>query len=681
MRVPLEWLKTIVDFSLSPEEISARLTMAGLEVEQVEDIDGDSVFEINVTPNRPDCLSILGIAREVSALLNIPLKFPEHEIRDSIQESKMKVEIPDKALCPRYSGRVIRELTIADSPDWIKKRLEKCKVRSINNVVDITNYVLLEMGHPLHAFDMDKLEGMTIKIGQAAPGAKITTIDGVARVLPEDVLVIEDASGPIAVAGIMGGIETEVSDATKSIFLESAYFLPSSIRKTSKKLGLKTESSYRFERGTDIELLEKALDRAAFLIAQIAGGKVSKKMDVYPDLFKATEIKVRYKKINMVIGTEISEKEVLNIVNSLGIKTENARELFVAVPPSYRTDLQKEIDIIEEIARCYGYDRIPVTVPKISLAKETNYKRYVINDFFKGAGFTEVINYSFMNETMLEILKLPDKDPRRRLITLKNPINTEEAHLRTFITPSLIQNLGYNLSRGNRDLRLFEVSRVFKNNGETLPEEKHHIGAIYFSDKTKSLWKDETPDFYILKGVVESLMAEIRITDYSFKISEEPFLHPGKSCDLLVSGKKAGFIGSLHPEVIDKLSLKISRNEILVLEIDLDSLLLSVPEKPRYIPNPRFPGIERDIAVIVDDSVPAADLIEIIKAYKSALIRDVSIFDFYKGKNIPENKKSIAVSIKYMAEDRTLTDSEIENIHGRLTAFIIENTNGAIRGI
>lgn len=681
MRVPLEWLKSIVDFSLSPEEISARLTMAGLEVEQIENIGGDRVFEINVTPNRPDCLSILGIAREVSALLNVPLKFPEHKLQDSLQESGIKVEISDKTLCRRYSGRVIREITIADSPDWIKKRLEKCNVRSINNVVDITNYVLLETGHPLHAFDMDKLEGKSIKIGQASPGAGITTIDGVTRVLAEDALVIEDASGPVAVAGIMGGIETEVSDATKSIFLESAYFLPSSIRKTSKKLGLKTESSYRFERGTDIELLEKALDRAAFLIAQIAGGKVSKKTDVYPDLFKASEIKVRYKKINMVIGIEISEDEVLNIVNSLGITTEKALEHFIAVPPSYRTDLQKEIDIIEEIARCYGYDRIPVTVPKISLAKETDYKRYVINDFFKSAGFTEVINYSFMNETLLDMLNLPDKDHRRKLITLKNPINTEEAHLRSFITPSLIQNLVYNLSRGNRDLRLFEVSRVFCDKGETLPEEKHHLAAIYFSDKTKSLWKDETPDFYILKGVVESLMAELRINDYGFKISAEPFLHPGKSCDLLVSGKTAGFTGVLHPEIIEKLSLKTSRNEILALEIDLDVLLSSVPAKPRYIPAPRFPGIERDIAVIVADSVPAADLIEIIKAYKSDLIRDVSIFDFYKGKNIPENSKSIAVSIKYMAEDRTLTDSEIEDIHGRLTAFIIEKTGGFIRGI
>lgn len=683
MRVPLEWLKELVDFSISTDDLILKLTMVGLEVEGVERMEDDTVLEVNVTPNRPDCLSILGIAREVSALLNIPLKFPECEIREEGGPSLVDVEIADEDLCHRYAGRDIRGVTIGDSPEWLKKRIAKCGMRPINNVVDITNYVLLEMGHPLHAFDMDTFRGSRIRVARSR-GGTITTLDGTERALPENSLLIWDGERPVAVAGVMGGAETEVKEATKSIFLESAYFLPSSIRRTSKALGLKTESAYRFERGTDIELLEKALDRAASLMAVHAGGKLSKKVDVYPRPFQPSRIKVRYERVNRILGASIPDDEMTDIVQRLGMKAEKGPKEFVATPPSFRGDIQKEIDLIEEIARFHGFDRIPVTVPKIPISKEAKDTRYHlmarVKESFRSAGFTEAINYSFMNPRMLDTLNIEENDSRRRTLILRNPINEEESCLRTTLAPSLIQNLLYNVSRGSRDVRLFEVSRIFIDEGALLPEEKHHLGAIYFREKTPSLWKEEAPDFYIVKGAVQSLLDDLRSGDYLFQPSSEPFLHPGKSGDIIVSGKKIGFLGTLHPYIIEKLSLKVSQQDILVVEMNLDALLASVSGGVKYTPIPRYPFIDRDIALVVDESLPATGVMEHLRAYPTELIEDISLFDFYKGKNIPEGKKSLAFTIRYRAEDRTLTDSEIEELHGKLTAYITAKTGGMVRG-
>lgn len=684
MRVSLEWLKEFVDFNVSPKDLSMKLTMAGLEVESIEEMDGDIVFEINITPNRPDCLSILGIAREVSAVMNLPLKLPDYEIKDDTEECDVKVEISDDDLCCRYTGRVIKGVNIGESPEWMKKRLDKCGMRSINNVVDITNYVLLEMGHPLHAFDMDELEGKKIRVGRAQKDSGITTLDGVERKLPDGALLIWDATRPVAVAGIMGGADSEVKDSTKNIFLESAYFLPASVRRTSKVLGLKTESAYRFERGTDIEFLDKALDRAASLIAQAAGGRVSKKADAYPGKFTALEIKVRPEKVNRVIGISLSEDEMIDILKRLSIKAEKRLGFFIAIQPSFRSDIQRESDIIEEIARFYGYEKVPVTIPKTPISKDITDKRYsyisAIKESIRKSGFTEAINYSFINPSALDLLNIGSDDLRRNTMSLLNPIKAEEPVLRTTIAPSLIQNLVYNVSMGNREVRMFEASRVFFNKGNRLPEERHHLGAIYFREKTPSLWKGEAPDFYVVKGALESLLSEINIKDFVYQNSSEPFLHPGKSCDIFISDEKTGFIGALHPDITEKLGLKVSKPEIILLELDLDRLLLSIPESFKYTRIPKYPYIERDIAIIVDESLMASTIIEEVKSYESELIEDVSVFDFYKGKNIPQGKKSLAFSVRYRAKDRTLTDSEIEDIHSRLIRYITDRTGGTVRG-
>jgi len=685
MRVPIEWLREFVDFDLSPRELGFKLTMIGLEIESIEEMHGDTVLEVSVTPNRPDCLSILGIAREVSALLNMPLRYPHSVIGGTTRACEVKVEILDEDLCHRYAGRTIKGVLIRESPEWMQRRLEQCGMRAINNVVDITNYVLLEMGHPLHAFDMDTLQGKMIRVKRAGPGRSIKTLDGTAHTLPDDALLIWDGSSPVAVAGVMGGAETEVSARTKHIFLESAYFLPSSIRRTSKALGLKTESSYRFERDTDIELLEGALDRAAVLMSELAGGGISEKADEYPKPFRPSRIEVRYQKVNRILGTSISADEMRVIVGKLGMDVTEQDDSFIAVPPPYRTAVQREIDVIEEIARFHGYEKIPVTVPKTRMSRETGDKRHhhiaAIRDSLRRLGFTEAINYSFMNEKMLDTLSLPGDDPRRKTLILRNPINAEESGLRTTLIPSLLQNLVSNLSMGNRDVQLFEISRVFSNEGDTLPEERHYLGAVSFRERAQILWGDAAPDFYLVKGAIESFFSELRVSDYTFVKKSEHFLHPGKSCGIMVSGEGIGFLGVLHPRVIEKLDLKISRQEIVIFEIDLERLLPYVSEKISYTPIPRYPHIDRDIALIVDEDLPAARIVEAMKTFPTTLIEDISIFDCYKGKNIPEGKKSLAFSIRFRAKDRTLTDSEIEELYQNLVRHVTERTGGMIRGL
>ena len=367
MRVSFEWIKDFVDLTAPPEEAAHRLTMSGLEIEGMETVEGDTVMEVNVTPNRPDCLNILGIARETAAAFGLPLKKPQASIGGPLEKGDVRVEIDAPELCGRYSGRLIKGVTVGESPDWMKKRLEKCGIRAINNVVDVTNYVLLELGHPLHAFDADRIADRTIRVAKAGKDRSITTLDGVERKLPEDTLLIWDGREPVAIAGIMGGQGSSVDSDTKNIFLESAYFDPSSIRRSSRALGLKSESSYRFERGTDREFLETALNRAALLIQEIAGGTIHEIVDVYPGKYVPVAVEVPYRKVNSLLGTDLEKEEMLKILEMIEITTSDRGDSFTAFPPAFRGDIKEPVDIIEEIARCYGYGKVPVTVPKTPL--------------------------------------------------------------------------------------------------------------------------------------------------------------------------------------------------------------------------------------------------------------------------------------------------------------------------
>lgn len=683
MRVSFEWIKDFIDISAAPEEIADTLTMIGLEVEGSESVDDDTIFEVNITPNRPDCLSILGVSRELSAALNIPVKMPLHEIKGHDGGYDYSVEISKPELCNRYTGRLIKDVTIAESPDWIKKRLEKSGIRTINNIVDITNYVLLEFGHPLHAFDADKIIDKKIIIDTAKVGDKIVTLDGIERILPEGTLLIFDNVKPIAIAGVMGGLDTEVTEKTKNIFLESAYFEPSSIRRTSKHLYLKSESSYRFERGTDILFLENALNRAAFLIKEIAGGTVYRMIDKYPVKYLPEPVLVHYKKVNRLLGTEIQKAEMLEILKRLGMKIQESGDMFLVYPASYRRDIQRESDVSEEIARIYGYNRIPTTLPKttLSTAKLDNKRVYLnkIRDSIRKAGFTEVINYSFANMNKLNMLFIPESDIRRQVITLSNPLNQEDCFLRTTLIPALIDNLKFNLDRGIKDIKIFEISNVFINKGNILPSEELMLGGIFYREKVPVLWKDNTHNYFIVKGAIESLFVELKISRYKFISCSQAFLHHGKSADIFISDTQIGYVGILRPEIIEKIDLKKQKPEIVVFEINIDNLINFIPKELKFNPIPKYPPVERDISVVVNDTIPSSNIMEIIESFPSDLIEEVSLFDYYKGANIPLNKKSLAFNIIYRSQERTLTDEEVEKIHKALIKYIIEKTGGELR--
>jgi len=683
MRIPYEWLKEFVDITATPEDAAERLTMIGLEVEGAESIQGDTVFEVNVTPNRPDCLSIIGIARELSAAFRTPLKIPAHEIKDEQPVSNFSIEILSPELCNRYAGRLIKDIKISDSPEWIKSRLEKCGIRAINNVVDITNYVLLEFGHPLHAFDADKINSKKIRISTAGTNNKIVTLDGIKRELHEDALLIWDSIKPIAIAGVMGGLETEVSDKTKNIFLESAYFEPFSIRRTSKKLNLVSESSYRFERGTDIEFLGKALTRAALMIKEIAGGTIHKIIDVYPVKYVPEPVEAGYKRINNILGTNISNVDILEILKRLDIPAEDKGNVFVVYPPSHRRDIKRDSDVAEEIARIYGYSMIPTTIHRSPLSSGRLNKKTIninrIREAMRKAGFTEVINYSFMSMSNLDMLAIPDSDRRRKVIAISNPLSQDECLLRTTLIPSLIGNLRYNLDRGIKDIRFFEISKVFEDIGKQLPLEELRLGGIFYREKTPSLWKEDVQGFFITKGALESMFEELKISGYSFSTSSEPFLHTGQACGIYVKNFYVGYLGVLGPEIVEKLDLKKQKPEIVLFEINLDLFLTLIPDLIKYSQIPKYPCVERDIAVVVDENISAAKIKDIIRTFPSELIEDISVFDFYKGSSIPEGKKSLAFGIVYRSKEKTLTDEEVEELHALLVRHILEKIGGELR--
>jgi phenylalanyl-tRNA synthetase beta chain len=692
MRVPFSWLKEYIDGEIETNRIADALTMAGLEVGAVEEIKGDKVLDIEITPNRSDCLSILGIAREVKAIFGLKLKKPAFKIQNELKDDKFIISIANPELCYRYAGRIVKGVKIAESPDWLKDRLEKSGIRSINNVVDVTNYVLLEYGHPLHAFDLDLLDGYCIRVGTPADFGKeseeIETLDGVRRkVGPED-LLIWDGNRPVAVAGVMGGANTEVTEKTVNILIESAYFKPESVRKTSKRLGLSTEASYRFERGTDIEALKEALDRAAFLIQEIAGGQIYQVIDVYPTRISQREISFQTEKIRKFIGIALKDEEIIEILHLLDIEVKKEKDKYLAKIPSYRNDLFIEEDIAEEVVRIYGYDRVPSELPKtfkpVRENHEIAYRRKIFNhirDSMISLGYSEAVNMSFMSPQDLILFEIPENDYRTKVVSLINPLRQEESVMRTMLTPSLLRNVERNTSRGIESLKIFEIGRVFiKEKNSSLPYEPVHLGVISKREQFRSPFNEDPYDFYALKGVVEGLLRSFKLKDITFRRSNEPFLHLGQSADIYVNGEKAGFIGVLSPKIISKFDFK-TKPYICIAEINLEKLLqaLSLVSVSYYKPFSNYPPVKRDTAILVSSEFESQKIFELIKTHGSELIEDVYIFDVYKGKGIPEGKQSIAFRVTYRAFEKTLTSEEVDSIHSKLVEQIISETGAELR--
>ncbi|GAB4484364.1 MAG: phenylalanine--tRNA ligase subunit beta [Thermodesulfovibrionales bacterium] len=686
MRVSLDWIKDFAAVDAPAQEIAHRLTMAGLEIEGMESAGSDVLMEVNVTPNRPDCLSIIGIAREVSALYGVPLKIPAHALR-SERPSDVTVRIADPALCGRYAGRSVFGVKVGDSPEWMRQRLEKCGIRSINNIVDVTNYVMLEYGQPLHAFDADLLGGRAIRVAAAGERLRMRTLDGGEREIPAETLLIWDDREPVAIAGIMGGEGSSVSERTANVFLESAHFNPASIRKSSKILGLRSESSYRFERGTDIEFLRAALDRAAGLLQDIAGGTVGEAVDAYPVPYAAREITVPYRTVNALLGTDVAPGQMREILERISIRTEDRGATLAAFPPAFRGDLTSGVDLIEEVARCYGYDRIPARRPRTEISDGilNSRERLLRNvkEAMRRAGFSEVINFSFMNSAELDLLSIGDsaQDDRRRHIMLLNPLRREECLMRTTLVPALLRNFVYNVSRGVRNLRIFECSRVFVAKGGQLPSEQLRLGGVLSIDPSPAIWKETAPPFYVAKGALESLFDELRLPQRAWRETKEPFLHPGKSADILADGVKLGYVGELGPETVERLGLKMNRPQVIVFEIDMDAVLAAAVSRIVYRPLPKFPAIERDVALVIDERITAEQVLGVIAEYRSDLVERFSIFDHFQGKSLPQGMKSIGVRLVYRRPDRTLTDEEVEPVHTAIVRHALEKTGGTVRGV
>jgi phenylalanyl-tRNA synthetase beta chain len=651
----------------------------------------DVRYELGLTPNRPDCLSVVGVAREVAAMVGRPLHLPASPLHEEGpgMETETSVAVDESDLCPRYAARLIRGVTIGPSPQWLARRLESVGMRSINNVVDVTNYVLMELGHPLHAFDFNLLRGRRIVVKRAGDGEAFATLDGQKRTLSRDDLVICDGEGPVALAGIMGGENSEVQPDTVDILLESAYFDPLNIRRTSKRLGIHTESSHRFERGADVDMVPVALDRAAALIQQVAGGSVAEGcLDVYSRPLAEKKLTITTHKTNAILGIRLETLEIQRLLRSIGLEVEPAGDrideaLYVTVP-AFRPDLEREIDLIEEVARLNGYDRIPTTMPvgRAICHQPTGHQKQVarLRNAMVAAGFSEVINYSFISPTAWDRIALKADDSRRRTVSILNPLTEEQSVMRTSLVPTLLETAARNLAYRSRDLALFELRPVFRLvDGDELPGEGLRLTALRCGRREPEGWAQgqATVDFHDLKGVLERLLETLRISGVRWNAERtEPFLHPGKSCSLVAGDVVLGFLGEVHPGVLENYDIE---TPLYLVDLDVEALMSLGGDFVGFSPLSRFPDVYRDSAFLLDEGVSAQQVFDVLAEIKGRYVEDVVLFDLYRGKGVPEGKKSLAIRVRYRSAEKTLTDEEINAVHGKIVQVFGKKLGAEIR--
>ncbi len=635
----------------------------------------DAVLDISITPNRPDCLCMLGVAREIAALTHQRVKYPLLSLSDRGEEihRKTSVTVLDPDLCPRYVARMIEGVKIGPSPFWMRNRLEKVGIRSISNVVDVTNYVMMEYGQPLHAFDFELLEGGKIVVRRAKEGEAFVTLDGVKRSLNKEMLMICDGVKPVAIAGVMGGLNSEIKEETKVVLLESAYFNPAGNRRTTKELSLETEAAYRFGRGIDYEGCLTAANRAAQLIQELAEGKlVEGAVDVYPAPIKPSPIRLRVKRIHQVLGKEVSAKEVNAYLEGLELDVKGGdRETLVITPPSFRGDLEREIDLIEEVARMDGYEKIPVTLPQGAPSSEERNKAFLLErnaiDLLIHHGFHEVITYSFTSPTSCDLLGVHPDDPRNRHLRILNPLTEDFSVLRTSLIPGLLEAARYNLSWKNLNLKLFELKKVFlPQGGEKLPKEVKYLTGLAIGLDQDPHWAfvPRSIDFYDVKGCVEDLLEVLQIKGVKFERAEDiPFLHPGKASRIFKDKEVLGILGEIHPQVLSHYEI---HGRAYLFEIDFEQMVKWAGVGKRFSPLPKFPAVYRDLSMVVDDALEVEKVSEAIWAFQQPFIDEVNLFDVYRGAPIPEGKKGISYRIRYQASDRTLTDEEVNRYHEKV---------------
>ncbi|UVI88517.1 phenylalanine--tRNA ligase subunit beta [Staphylococcus aureus] len=634
----------------------------------------DQVMEFDLTPNRADALSMIGTAYEVVALYNTKMTKPEttsNELELSAND-ELTVTIENEDKVPYYSARVVHDVTIEPSPIWMQARLIKAGIRPINNVVDISNYVLLEYGQPLHMFDQDAIGSQQIVVRQANEDEKMTTLDDTERELLTSDIVITNGQTPIALAGVMGGDFSEVKEQTSNIVIEGAIFDPVSIRHTSRRLNLRSESSSRFEKGIATEFVDEAVDRACYLLQTYANGKVLKDRVSSGELGAfITPIDITADKINRTIGFDLSQNDIVTIFNQLGFDTEINDDVITVQVPSRRKDITIKEDLIEEVARIYGYDDIPSTLPvfeKVTSGQLTDrqYKTRMVKEVLEGAGLDQAITYSLVSKEDATAFSMQ----QRQTIDLLMPMSEAHASLRQSLLPHLIEAASYNVARKNKDVKLFEIGNVFFANGEgELPDQVEYLSGILTGDYVVNQWqgKKETVDFYLAKGVVDRVSEKLNL-EFSYRRADIDGLHPGRTAEILLENKVVGFIGELHPTLAADNDLK----RTYVFELNFDALMSVSVGYINYQPIPRFPGMSRDIALEVDQNIPAADLLSTIHAHGGNILKDTLVFDVYQGEHLEKGKKSIAIRLNYLDTEETLTDERVSKVQAEIEAALIE---------
>ncbi len=660
-------------------------TPLGLDAKELLGLD-DAVLELDLTPNRADCLSMVGVAREVSAVLETKLKLPEIKIRetDELIDGQVSVSIINPELCGRYVGRLIRNVKIGPSPRWMQQRLQAAGIRPISNIVDVTNYVLMELGQPLHAFDYDKLKNHAIIVRKAGTGERMYSLDGVERELHPDMLIIADAGGPVAIAGVMGGLDTEITEKTTSVLVESAYFNPASIHRTSKALDLQSESSMRFAKGIDTNGCLLAANRACQLIQEMGAGETVKgAADNFPVPKENPVIRLRPDRVTLITGAEVPKNRIKEIMERLGFKVKKEGRDFLVEIPTRRGDISVEIDLIEEVARLFGYNNIPTTLPEGTGTEGRRTAAQAITDkvidVMTDCGLTEIITLSFINPRALDLLNQPADSSLRKAVTIQNPLSEEQRILRTTMLCGMLDIMSRNTARKNRDLAFFEVGRIFAPvDGEPLPKETLFLVAGVMG-KTETGWQTQGVDmnFYYLKGVLETLLDSLNITNYRI-IPEtgNPAFHPGRTAKIDLAGKEIGVIGEVHPNVTENYHLN---EKVFAMQINLEKVIDSAGGVKKFSPLPKYPAIERDIAIVVPREVLSAEVNRVITENAGTLLESINLFDIYQGEQIKEGYKSMAFALRFRSPDRTLTDEEVNNIHEQIQQALRINLRAELR--
>ncbi|MBW8351201.1 phenylalanine--tRNA ligase subunit beta [Bacillus sp. IITD106] len=657
-------------------------TEVGADALQLLNLD-DEVLELDLTPNRADALSMIGVAYETAAILNKDVQLPEITTNTSSEKAEdyISVRVDAKEENPLYTAKIIKNVKIGPSPLWLQTRLMSAGIRPHNNVVDVTNYILLEYGQPLHAFDYDRFGSKEVVVRLANEGEKIVTLDDTERTLTADELVITNGTEPVALAGVMGGANSEVGNDTTTILLESAYFTGASIRNTSKHHGLRSEASSRYEKGVDPERVRPAAERAAQLIAQLAGGEVLEGMVEANHLrIEPAIVSITLEKINRVLGTNINKETVIEIFNRLNFEIAVEDETFIVTVPTRRGDITIEEDLVEEVARLYGYDHIPKTLPKgASLPGGLNKnqsRRRVVRAFLEGAGLYQAITYSLTSEDKATRFAIETREP----VKLAMPMSEERSRLRLSIVPQLLESVSYNLARQHDSIALYEIGSVFLNNGQgNQPQEREHLAGAITGLWVDNEWQGEKKpvDFFVAKGILEGLFNKLGVSAHiDWRRAELDGMHPGRTAEILLSGEVIGFVGQVHPHIQKELDLK----NTYVFEIKTGPLFNYELPPLVYTPIPRFPSITRDIALVVDKEVSAGTLSAIIKDAGKKLLKSVHVFDLYEGEHMEEGKKSIAFSLTYSDPERTLTDEEVVKAHNKVLTELKEKAGAELRG-